>query len=381
MFSANLAGDCAYLADKSAQPVAFGFQSAMAARLGRPGSSSLFIAILFDPFEERAIAVNLPALMLSITVIFIAPSAFAQQTNAASPSEGFPAWAFLWDPSVKVPPPDDKPNQLAGSNASFSWKQARDLFLALDWHPDDHPAMPAIVATGRKPDVRACGACHRVEGTGGPEGASLAGLPVDYLVQQLADFKSGARKMSGPERPPKTMVASAKAMTDAEMHAAAEYFAGLKPRRLIKVVESEIIPRTGPSRMFYVKSPEGGSEALGERIVEMPDNGDQFELRDSRATFTAYVPVGSLAKGEILAKTGGAGTTVACAGCHGSDLRGAGEIPSIAGRSPTYIVRQLYEFQTGGRAASASAPMKPTVEKLSANDMIALAAYVASLAP
>lgn len=324
---------------------------------------------------------NLRALMLLISVVFSGPAAFAQQPSAAPPSEGFPAWAFLWDPSVKVPPPDDKPNQLAGSNAAFSWKQARDLFFALDWHPDDHPAMPEIVAIGRKPEVRACGSCHRAEGTGGPEGASLAGLPVNYLVQQLADFKSGARKMSGPERPPKTMVASAKAMTDAEMHAAAEYFAGLKPRRLIKVVESDSIPKTGPSRMFYVRSPEGGSEALGLRIVEMPDDGEQFELRDSRATFTAYVPVGSLVKGEALATTGGSGTTVVCAGCHGPDLRGTGEIPSIAGRSPTYIVRQLYEFQNGGRVASASALMKPTVEKLSSSDMIALAAYVASLPP
>lgn len=324
---------------------------------------------------------KLPALILSVTIVFMGPAAFAQQAGAVSPSDGFPAWAFLWDPSVKVPPPDDNPNRLVGSDAAFSWKQARDLFLALDWHPDDHPAMPEIVATGRRPDVRACGACHRAEGTGGPEGASLAGLPVNYLVQQLADFKSGARKMSGPERPPKLMMASAKAMTEAEMRAAAEYFAGLKPRRLIKVVESESIPRTGPSRMFYVKSPEGGSEALGERIVEVPDESNQFELRDSRSTFTAYVPVGSLAKGEALATTGGSGTTVACAGCHGPDLRGTGEIPSIAGRSPTYIVRQLYEFKNGGRVASASSLMKPTVEHLSLNDMIALAAYVASLAP
>ena len=48
-------------------------------------------------------------------------------------------------------------------------------------------------------------------------------------------------------------------MTDAEVLAAAEYFAALKPKRIIKVVESETIPKTGPSRLFYVKSPEGGT--------------------------------------------------------------------------------------------------------------------------
>ncbi|WP_275170393.1 c-type cytochrome [Bradyrhizobium sp. CSS354] len=295
---------------------------------------------------------------------------------------GLPAWAFLWDPTVKVPPADDKPNQLAGSSAAFSWKQARDLFFAPDWHPDDHPAMPEIVANGRKPDVRACGSCHRVEGTGGPENASLAGLPESYLVQQLADFKSGARKMSGPERPAtQLMMASVKAMTDAEARAAAAYFSAQKPKQIIKVVESESIPKTGPSRLFYVKSPEGGSEILGPRIVEVPDDVDQFELRDSRASFTAYVPVGSLARGETLAKTGGSGITVACGSCHGPELKGVGDIPPIAGRSPTYIVRQLHEFQSGGRVASASSLMQQTVEKLSQNDMIALAAYVASLSP
>ena len=301
--------------------------------------------------------------------------------SAASPPNRLPAWAFLWDPTVKVPPADDKPNPLPGSNAAFSWQQARDLFVAPDWHPDAHPPMPDIVAYGRKPDVRACGSCHRVEGTGGPENASLAGLPAAYLVQQITDFKSGARKMSGPQRPStQVMLASVKDITDAEIRAAAEYFAALKPKRVIKVVESETIPKTGPSRLFYVKSLDGGTEALGQRIVEMPDDVDQFELRDSRATFTAYVPVGSVTKGEALAKTGGSGTTMACNLCHGPELKGLAPAPPIAGRSPTYIMRQLYEFQHGGRAGGASV-MKQTVEKLSLNEMIALAAYVGSLDP
>lgn len=321
------------------------------------------------------LAIAIPASSSGLTQTGVGPSA------APSP-DGLPSWAFIWDPTVKVPPPDDKPNPLPGSDAAFSWKQARDLFFAPDWHPNDHPAMAEIVANGRKPDVRACGSCHRVEGTGGPENASLAGLPVSYFVQQVADFKSGARKMSGPERPStQQMMASVKGMNDAEVLAAAEYFAALKRKRIIKVVESEAIPKTGPSRLFYVKSPEGGTEPLGRRIVEMPDDENQFELRDSRSTFTAYVPVGSVAKGEALAKTGGSGTTIACQICHGPELKGVGPIPPIAGRSPTYIVRQLYEFQHGGRAGIASALMKQTVERLSQDDMIALAAYVASLEP
>jgi cytochrome c553 len=280
-----------------------------------------------------------------------------------------------------VPPPSETPVTLPGSNATYSWKQARDLFVALDWHPDAHPAMPDIVANGRKPEVRACGACHRVEGTGGPESASLAGLSAAYLIQQIADFKNGARTMSGPERPSKVMLASVKGLTDADIRAAAEYFAGLKRKSMIKVVESETIPKTGPSRLFYVKSSDGGTEPLGQRIVEMPDDVNQFELRDSWTTFTAYVPVGSLAKGEALVKTGGSGVTTACNICHGPGLKGLGTVPAIAGRSPTYVVRQLYEFQHGGRTGGASPLMKQTVDKLSQEDMIAIAAYVASLDP
>ena len=130
-----------------------------------------------------------------------------------------------------------------------------------------------------------------------------------------------------------------------------------------------------------MKSPEGGTEPLGRRIVEMPDDVDQFELRDSRATFTAYVPVGSVAKGEALAKTGGSGTTIACNICHGPDLKGVGPIPPIAGRSPTYIVRQLYDIRNGARAGTATQLMKGPEANLTVEDMVSIAAYLASLTP
>ena len=326
-------------------------------------------------------------LLRTLGVLAIALPVSSNYAQTAGPTDaaitdGLPNWAFIWDPNVKVPPPDDQPNSLPGSTASYSWKQARDLFVVPDWHPADHGQMPDIVANGRKPDVRACGACHRAEGTGGPENARLAGLPVSYIVQQIADFKSGARKMSGPSRPSVTlMMTSVNGMTDAEALSAAQYFSALKPKRDVKVVETETIPRVGEARLFFTKHRGGGTEPLGRRIVEFPDNEEQFELRDTHSTFTAYAPVGSVAKGETLAKTGGSGITLACGTCHGPLLQGVGPIPGIAGRSPTYIVRQLYEFKTAGRSAGASALMKQVVEKLSQEDIIALAAFVGSLAP
>jgi cytochrome c553 len=48
--------------------------------------------------------------------------------------------------------------------------------------------------------------------------------------------------------------------------------------------------------------------------------------------------------------TGGNGRTVPCGMCHGPDWRGLGPIPGIAGRSPSYLARQLYDFQRGAAA-------------------------------
>jgi cytochrome c553 len=278
---------------------------------------------------------------------------------------------------------DTIPRRVPDSSATFTTTQERDLFFSPDWHPQDHAPMPEVVARGRKPDVRACGSCHRAEGTGGPENSSLAGLPAAYIVQQMADYESGARQFSGPQRSPVLlMTAVAKAATDAEVQAAAAYFSALKPKSINKVVETDTVPKTYIARVFVAKLATGGTEPLGARIVEFPVDVEQFEHRDSRSQFMVYVPVGSIAKGEALVKSGGAGRTIPCGTCHGPDLKGVGPIPGIAGRSPSYIVRQLYDFKQGTRAgAIGSALMKPTVEKLTEDDMVSLAAYLASLAP
>jgi cytochrome c553 len=323
---------------------------------------------------------------LAIVGVAITGAAVAQAPGAGSSpsasSDSFPAWAYPWVPDFKAAPDDGVPRHVPDSAATFTITQERDLFFAPDWHPDDHPPMPDVVAHGRQPDVRACGSCHRTGGTGGPENASLAGLPAAYIVQQMADYKSGARKFSGPQRSPVLlMTAIAKAASDAEVQAAAAYFSSLKPKSVIKVVETETVPATQVARVFYMIAKNGGTEPIGRRIVEVPVDVEQFEHRDSRSQFVAYVPNGSIAKGEALAKTGGSGTTTPCGTCHGADLKGVDSVPGIAGRSPSYIVRQMYDFQQHSRAGSAGALMAPIVEKLSHDDMISLAAYVSSLKP
>ena len=86
------------------------------------------------------------------------------------------------------------------------------------------------------------------------------------------------------------------------------------------------------------------------QIVEVPEDTVQTEpLRNPRSGFIAYAPIGSIKKGETLVTTGGGGRTVQCGVCHGADLKGAGNVPGIAGRSPSYLVRQMYDMQAGTR--------------------------------
>jgi cytochrome c553 len=267
------------------------------------------------------------------------------------------------------------------SDAAFTLTQIRDLHFAPIWHPEDHPPLPDIVARGGTKDVLACGSCHRADGSGGPENAKIAGLPAVYIAQQMADFKSGARTTSVPERlPPQLMISTAKAINDQEIEAAAAYFSALQPRAAIRVVEAESVPKTKVTGWHLAVAADDETEPLGQRIVEVPEKLEYFALRDGRARFVAYVPPGSIERGQALVASG-RGNTVACGICHGPDLKGLGPIPGIAGRSPSYIVRQLYDFKTGARAGAWSALMAPVVEELSVDDMISVAAYAASLSP
>jgi cytochrome c553 len=293
-----------------------------------------------------------------------------------------PPWAFAVNPPGTQPPVDDGiARHVPNSSVAFTITQVRDLFNVPDWHPDNHPSMPEIVAQGRKPGVFACGFCHLPNGLGRPENSSLAGLPADYIAQQVADFKSGARKSSEPASlPVNLMIAVAKSASEAEVKIAAEYFSGLKRVPWIRVVEADTVPKTRVAGWMLIAAEGGGTEAIGERVIEMPEDLERTELRDSASGFIAYVPVGSIAKGEALVVTG-AGKTIACALCHGEGLKGLGPVPGLAGRSPSYIVRQLYDIQHGARNGRWGELMKPVVARLTEGDIVAIAAYTASRAP
>ena len=293
-----------------------------------------------------------------------------------------PSWAYPIQPQVQLPPDDGVVRRVPDSTEAFTLTQIRDLYAAPNWHPADQPPLPAVVALGRKPDMFACGYCHYPNGQGRPEGSSLAGLSAGYIAQQIADYKNGLRKSSEPGRTAAGfMVATAKSVTEAEVKIAAEYFAKLKYKPWIRVVETETVPKTHVAGFMLVALDGADTEPIGPRIIELAEVPTRTSVRDPRSGFIAYVPVGSIKRGEALVTTGGRGKTLVCVTCHGQDLKGVGDVPPLAGRSPSYTVRQLYDFQSGARAGLLSAQMKAVVAKLTVDDMVAIAAYTASRTP
>jgi cytochrome c553 len=294
------------------------------------------------------------------------------------------SWAYVLPVVGATAVPDDGTvHHLAGSDGAFTLTQIRNSFGSTDWYPGDHPPMPKVVSDGHKPDVQACAFCHYPNGKGRPENASPAGMPTAYLLQQLMDFRNGLRKSSEPRKANVTaMINIAKGMTDEELKQAADYFSAMKWTPWVKVVETETVPKFKIQGLMYVKLEGTETEPLGARIIEVPDDTDATELfRNPRSGFTAYVPIGSVKKGEALATTGGNGKTFQCAICHGPGMKGLGPIPHVAGRSPSYIARQLLDFQTGARNGDGAKLMKPVVANLTDDDITVLAAYVASLEP
>jgi cytochrome c553 len=210
----------------------------------------------------------------------------------------------------------------------------------------------------------------------------VAGLPTSYFIQQMMDFRSDSRKSAEPRKTNTgVMITIAKGMTEEEIKAAAEYFGSMKWTPWIKVVETNTVPKTRIAGGMYLTLEGGEKEPLGQRIIETPVNAEGTEiLRDARSGFIAYVPMGSIKKGEALVASANNKTTQ-CGMCHGADLKGLGPVPGIAGRSPSYLVRQLYDMQQGARKGTWTELMKPVVSKLTDEDLINIAAYTSSRTP
>ena len=334
------------------------------------------------------------AISLLISGVYAADQAPAADKPAAKPGEPIdvPEWLFPIDPKSIHPNPnppkldDVELLTLPGSDQKYTLAHINDPYNAPDWHPADHIPMPDIVARGRKPASMACGYCHTPTGQGRPENAPLAALPETYIVEQLHHFKSAARKPAGPAayKPSAAMAQLAANLTDQEIADSAKYFSQQKLLRRVYVVESLRIPRAEPAAWIYEEV--AGTEDLDGRLLEVTQDLGRHERRDDRLEYMAYVPPGSILRGKRLVTTGQpsapeGGKTVVCSTCHLAKLMGTDKIPPLAGRSPTYLLRQLVAFRNGARKNEEAQLMKPVVENLSIDDMVDIAAYLGSLYP
>jgi len=325
-----------------------------------------------------------------------------------------PLWAYGFLEAPKpgekaapqaVPTRDLRPNedpaeqtrsrQLPDSPASFSLVDIRDGSNVVDWYPQDHPAMPDIIRLGPAkagPARRGCGFCHLPNGLGRPENAPTAALPPAYFVQQLHDFRDGLRRSADPRKPnTNTMIELARAMTEEEIVQSAEYFAAIQWKPRVKVIETGLVPKTRIVGNLFLPLEETRTEPIAGRLIEVPEDEARSEtVRDPRAGFIAYVPEGSLARGKRLVTLGGAtivdneiiqGKTTPCTACHAPDLMGVGKVPPIAGRSPSYLARQLFDIQQGTRRGPGIELMKTIVARLTPDDITAIVAYVGSKYP
>jgi cytochrome c553 len=198
----------------------------------------------------------------------------------------------------------------------------------------------------------------------------------------MNDMRNGNRKSAEPRKAnTNVMITIAKGMTEDEIKAAAEYFGSMQWTPWIKVMETNTVPKTRIAGGMYLTLEGNEKEPLGQRIIETPVDAEGTEiLRNPRSGFIAYVPVGSIKKGEALVTKGG-GKTTQCGLCHGADLKGLGPVPGIAGRSPSYLVRQMYDMQQGARKGIWTELMKPVVAGLSEDDLLNIAAYTSSRMP
>src|SRR6266550_2265253 len=178
-------------------------------------------------------------MLAGLAVLCVAPMALPV---VLATTDEFPAWAYPVDPpaapGAQTPRDDGTLFHVPDSDVALTRSQIEGRDALPDWHPADHPAMPDIVKNGRQ-NVRACAYCHQPNGAGRPESASLAGLTVNYIKEQIDTFKNG------------------------------------------------------------------------NRIIEVPEDLERAQNRDPRTPFLAYVPKGSLRKGEAFA-TGGATPCITC---------------------------------------------------------------------
>lgn len=172
--------------------------------------------------------------------------------------------------------------------------------------------------------LQACAGCHAYsDDESQPYAPSIDGKPVDYLYQQLLNFRDGRRSNEIMKR----MLA----------HLSPEYLYGIAN--------------------YYAN-----------RSV------DEDQKISSKTTLSDKAAVAS----QVLAQRGTVDVP-ACISCHGGDLRGDGvAIPSLRGLSAVYIVAQLGAWKAGTRDAREPDCMAEVSRQLSSRQIEMLALWIST---
>lgn len=159
--------------------------------------------------------------MQKTSIGILAAAAAAIILCAAGVYEAPPEWAYPLN--TKMPEAEKNSTvKLTVPGSRVTLTTVRDFFNPPDWFPERHPKMPDVVAHGRSPGVSACSFCHMANGQGRPENASLAGLPVAYIIEQVNEIREGRRRSAQPDMvAPQKMLAVAKAVSPSDLKAAA----------------------------------------------------------------------------------------------------------------------------------------------------------------
>lgn len=300
----------------------------------------------------------------------------------ADPTSGL-AWAYPHGPTSTFGQPlGPGPFRVPDSALVLTRAQLDGAKGPIDWHADDHPPAPAVVGGPARAGLTPCGECHLLNGAGFPASADLAGLPADYIVAQVTAFRTGERRSANAGQPNTAeMIKVANAVSPAELQQAADYFAHLPRSRWGRAVETSQVPKTFPDKYGWRnRAPGGGTELLGDRIVELSDDLPRMMIGDDHVMLTDYVPPGAVERGRRVAMTGG-GAGTPCQACHGAGLGGAGAVPPISGRAAGYIARTLWDIRTGARRDPGAAPMQAVSQGLTGSEIRDVSAYLASLHP
>ena len=191
-------------------------------------------------------------------------------------------------------------------------------------------AQGQLIAVGGGPGGAgvACFSCHGLQGQGDAGGAfpRLAGLDAHYLAKQMDDYASGARADA-------VMTPISQQLRQADRQSVALYYAGL------------------PAQAAQI-----GAAAADASLIQ---------------------------RGATLYAQGSAEHGIqACANCHGPGGRGLSHVyPSIAGQPLSYVETQLRRWQAGVRHNDIADLMGSVARRMTDEDIRAVSAYVAGLAP